>query len=161
VKPIDVTKLTDRELTNLIDNHRARNATDRPIYLEALEEQTCRRGRGLTFQKSFEAIRRSAVDGEFLSYKDLADASGVDWAKVRYAMPEHLWGLVEYAHRKGWPMLSSIVVNKTNVANGRMEPDTLKGFIGAALALGYPVTDEQAFLEEQQTKVFLWALDGG
>jgi hypothetical protein len=35
-----------------------------------------------------------------------------------------------------------------------MEPDTLKGFIGAARLLGYPVTDEQAFLKEQQARVF-------
>jgi hypothetical protein len=35
-----------------------------------------------------------------------------------------------------------------------MEPDTLKGFIGAARLLGYAVTDEEAFLKEQQVRVF-------
>jgi hypothetical protein len=38
-----------------------------------------------------------------------------------------------------------------------MEPETLKGFIGAARELGYQVADEQAFLREQQTRVFEWA----
>jgi hypothetical protein len=51
-------------------------------------------------------------------------------------------------------MLSAIVVNKPNVATGAMDPATLKGFIGAARELGYQVTDEQAFLREQQTRVF-------
>jgi hypothetical protein len=54
-------------------------------------------------------------------------------------------------------LLSAIVVNKPNVETGKMEPDTLKGFIGAARELGYPITDEQAFLKEQQARVFAWA----
>jgi hypothetical protein len=33
----------------------------------------------------------------------------------------------------------------------------LKGFIGAARLLGYVITDEEAFLREQQNKVFAWA----
>ena len=38
-----------------------------------------------------------------------------------------------------------------------MDPPTLKGFIGAARELGYTITDEQAFLKEQQDRVFAWA----
>jgi hypothetical protein len=65
--------------------------------------------------------------------------------------------LVEYAHRRGWPLISSIVVNKPNVGSGSMESDTLKGFIAAAHLLGYPVTDEVEFLRDQQSRVFAWA----
>jgi hypothetical protein len=54
-------------------------------------------------------------------------------------------------------MLSAIVVNKPNVRSGVMEPETLKGFVAAARDLGYPVTDEEAFLREQQVRVFEWA----
>jgi hypothetical protein len=71
-------------------------------------------------------------------------------------MGGHLWRLVEYAHRKGWPMLSAIVVNQRNVATGKMEPETLKGFIAAAKDLGYVVTGEEGFLKEQQGLVFQW-----
>jgi hypothetical protein len=84
----------------------------------------------------------------------LADASGADWGQVHYEIGGHLWRLVEYAHQKNLPMLSAIVVNKPNIDSGRMERDTLKGFIGAARLLGYPVTDEEAFLKEQQARVF-------
>ena len=92
-----------------------------------------------------------------MSYKDLADASGADWSKVHYSIGEHLWSLVEYAHLKGWPMLSAIVVNKPNVATGSMEPETLKGFIAAAKELGFSITDQEAFLRDQQNRVFEWA----
>lgn len=78
---------------------------------------------------------------------------------MHYAIGGHLWNLVEYDYRKGWPMLSAIVVNKPNVESGRMEPETLKGFVEAARALGYPVTDEEVFLREQQRLVFEWAQD--
>jgi hypothetical protein len=54
-------------------------------------------------------------------------------------------------------MLSAIVVNKQNVATGNMEPETLNGFLAAASDLGYVITDEEAFLREQQGRVFEWA----
>jgi hypothetical protein len=54
-------------------------------------------------------------------------------------------------------MLSAVVVNKPNVRSGAMEPETLRGFVGAARELGYPVTNEEAFLREQQARVFEWA----
>lgn len=102
-------------------------------------------------------IRRAARERRYVSYKELADASGADWGQVRYAIGQHMWDLVEYAHRMGWPMLSAIVVNKPNVTTGRMEPETLKGFIAAARDLEYDIgDDEEAFLREQQEKVFAW-----
>jgi hypothetical protein len=155
--PINVTKLTDDQLKNLIKNHRRQQATSAPVYLEALRELQVRKGKGLEFDKSFRIIRAAAKEHRFLSYKELADASGADWSQVHYSIGPHLWDLVEFAHWNDWPMLSAIVVNKPNVASGTMEPATLKGFIGAARELGYQVTDEQAFLREQQARVFEWA----
>ena len=111
----------------------------------------------MDFDKSFAIIRQAAKEGRFVSYKELADASDTDWGQVHYAIGDHLWNLVEYAHRMGWPMLSAIVVNKPNVTTGAMEPETLKGFIGAARLLEHDIGDEEAFLREQQKKVFVWA----
>jgi hypothetical protein len=53
-----------------------------------------------------------------------------------------LWDLVEHAHRRDWPLPSTIVVNKPNIGTGDMEPETLKGFFNAARQLppaGAPV----------------------
>jgi hypothetical protein len=155
--PLDVTKLSDQQLGNIIENHRRKGATHTSVYIDALAEQARRAGKGLDFDKSFEVIRRAAAEHRFVSYKELADASGTDWNQVHYSIGGHLWSLVEYAHRKGWPMLSAVVVNKQNVASGNMEPETLKGFIAAARELGFSITDEEAFLREQQRRVFEWA----
>lgn len=155
--PIDPENLTDSELDNLIQNHRDKGAMEAPLFAEALRERERRKGKGLDFDKSFSAIKRAASEGRFISYKELADTSEADWGKVHYAIGGHLWNLVEYAHHRKWPMLSSIVVNKPNVETGKMEPETLKGFIEAAQALGYVFTDGETFLKEQQQKVFAWA----
>jgi hypothetical protein len=156
--PINVTKLMDDQLKNLIENHRRHKETSAPVYLEALRELQIRRGKGgLEFDKSFQIIKAAAKEGLFLSYKDLADASGADWNQVHYSIGGHLWDLVEFADRNGWPMLSAIVVNKPNVRSEAMEPETLKGFVAAARDLGYAITDEEAFLHEQQARVFEWA----
>lgn len=155
--PINPETLIDNELENLIQNHRNKGATEAPLYAEALRERERRKGRGLDFDKSFTIIKKAASEGRFLSYKELADTSGADWGKAHYAIGGHLWNLVEYAHHKNWPMLSSIVVNKPNIETGKMEPDTLKGFVGAARALGYSFADDEKFLREQQKLVFEWA----
>ena len=149
--------MSDDQIQNFIDNHRRQNATNRPVYLEALAEQAKRIGKGLNFETSFNTIRAAAAEGNFLAYKDLAEASNAEWSKVRYKVAPHLLLLVEYAHRRDWPMLSAVVVNKPNIATGKMEAPTLKGFVEAAQALGYEVTDAEEFLREQQEKVFAWA----
>jgi hypothetical protein len=155
--PIEVENLSVGQLGNLIENHRRQQATDAPLYLDALREFENRKGKGLDFHKSMEIIRRAAEEGRFLSYKELADRSGVGWGQAHYAMGDHLWKLVEYSHRMEGVLLSAIVVNKTNLKTGKMDPETLTGFIGAARLLGYPVVDEKAFLKEQQARVFAWA----
>lgn len=152
--PVDVKALSIAELENLIENHRRRRATGAPLYTDALRERERRKGKGLEFAKSLMIILRAAKKNEFLSYKELADASGADWNQVHYAIGKHLWDLVEYAHLKKWPMLSAIVANKPNKTTGEMEPETLRGFITAARDLGYPILDEEAFLREQQARVF-------
>jgi hypothetical protein len=154
---IDVVKLTIDELRSLIVNHRHKARTDAPLYLEALAELARREGKGLNFEKTKEIVLNAARDGRFLSYKELADASDVDWGQAHYAIGGHLFQLIEYAHLRGWPLLSAIVVNKPNVATGEMEPSTLKGFVGGARALNISVTDELAFLSAEQQRVFAWA----
>jgi hypothetical protein len=153
----DLSARSDQQIRNLIDNHERQNATGRPIYAAALAERERRRSHGLDFETSMRVIRAAAQEGRFLSYKELADASGADWSKVHYAIGGHLWALITYAHARGWPMLSSVVVNKPNVETGEMEPRTLEGFVNAARLLGYAVVDPGEFLREQQALVFAWA----
>lgn len=147
----------DKQLANLIANYQRLQRVDDPYYLEALSEMARRKGAGLDFEKTFSAVLKAAKERRFLSYKQLADESEVEWSRVRYAANQHLGDLIEYAHRKGWPLLSAIIVNQQNLADGHMEPSTLRGFCEAARSLGYAVADEKAFLKDQQQRVFEWA----
>ena len=147
----------DKQLANLIANYKRLGNVDDAYYIEALSEMARRNGRGLDFDKTFRAVLKAANQRRFLSYKQLAEESGVEWSRVRYAANRHLGDLIEYAHRRGWPLLSAIIVNQQHLEDGRMEPSTLNGFCEAARALGYSIADEQAFLKDQQDRVFDWA----
>ncbi|MCQ8783540.1 hypothetical protein [Mangrovibrevibacter kandeliae] len=155
MRPVE--EQSDQELKNIIANHRRRERTGESVYLAALAEEARRKGNGLDFGKTFALVRKAAAANRFLGYKELADESGADWSKVHYSVNGHLGKLMEYAHRRGWPLLPAVVVNKKNVETGEMEPSMLKGFVTAAKALGYSVIDEEAFLREQQRRVFAWA----
>jgi hypothetical protein len=155
--PINVEILPIDQLENLIENHRRQRATNTPLYLDALRELEKRKGQGLDFDRSLSIIPQAARKGRFLSYKELADFSGVDWGQAHRAIGGHLWKLVEYSHLRHGILLSAIVVNKPNIATGKLEAQALKGFIEAPRLLDYAITDEQAFLKEQQASVFAWA----
>jgi hypothetical protein len=152
----DATKLSDEQLKNLIDNHRRAGATDRPLYASAIDEFNRRHGGELDLTTTLRYLRAAASEGRFVSYGELAAANGVSWDKVRYPMNTHLWVLVDYAKRRGWPMLSAIIVNKKHVATGEMDEATLSGFIEAARGLGHPVTGAVTFLKQQQEQCFEW-----
>jgi hypothetical protein len=153
---IDVTKLDDQGLKNLMENHRRLGATHAPAYGAASREWNARHGGGLSLEVSLAYLRQAAREGRFVSYGELADANGASWDKVRYPMNAHLWALVEHAHHRGWPMLSAMIVNKSHRDSGEMEPETLSGFIKAARVLKYDVGDPSAFLKSQQALCFQW-----
>lgn len=153
---VDWAAKTTQEIQIFVDRCRDQGAFEHSELQSALKELGQRRAKGLNFDKSLAIVRGAAADRRFLSYKDLADESGVEWTSVHYAINWHLWDLVQFAHCHGWPMLSAIVVNKQHQKKGDMNPETLQGFIGAARQLGHRVTDTEAFLKDQQEKVFEW-----
>ena len=60
------------------------------------------RGSGLDFRKTFEIVSIAASAGRYVSYREVADFSGLAWKTAQRLMPKHLVNLCEYAHRKGW-----------------------------------------------------------
>ena len=157
----DLSAKTDQELQNLVDNHRRKNSLSAPLYLEALAERERRRRNGLEFAKSLAIILAAARERRCISYKQLAEASGAKWDKVHYAMNQHLWDLISWAHGHGWPILSAVVVNQENTETMNMKPETLKGFITAAQDLGRTDIDpdHETFLKAEQQRVFQFALE--
>jgi hypothetical protein len=153
---IDLNKLDNKSLQILIDNHRNKGATDHSLYIEALAEQTRRENKELDLNETIKIVSDAAAKGRFISYAEVASASGANWNKVRYAMGPHLDELIVHCHRNGMPLLSAIVVNKPNITTGALDVDALKGFIAGVHRVEIKVVDSEAFLREQQKKVFEW-----
>jgi hypothetical protein len=151
---VDLKTLSDDHLESLIENYRTHNATDRPEFRSFVEEHNRRFGGNLDLQKTIDFVLGRARERQFTSYGEIAKLHGADWSKVRHLMPHHLWDIVQWARSHGLPMLTAVIVNKENVQSGEMEPQTLKGFIRAAEALGYDPKDWQSFLREQQEECF-------
>lgn len=165
---LDFSKLDTKDLKTLEINYCKAIAEKKQVYLmnpdkvragyEEIRRELAGRSSGeLSIDRSTAKILDSAKAGRFISYGELAEASGASWIKVRRQMPSHLWLVISKGHERNAPMLSAIVVNKPNLKTGDMEPETLKGFITAARDLGYSVTNEVAFLKDQQRRVFEWA----
>ena len=143
-------------MQTLIGNYRRLKATEHGAYADAMTEWSKRNSGELDLDQSIAYLRDAAARRKFVSYSELALASGVSWDRARYPMNAHLGILVDYAIRQGWPMLSAIVVNKQHLDTGEMDDATMQGFIKCAHDLGLPVADESTFLKDQQQRVFDW-----
>lgn len=152
----DVKTLSDDGLINVINNHRAKGATSQSLYIDALAEQSRRKHGGLDFATTITVLTDAAKHGKFVSYKQLADASGAKWSKVHWSVGPHLDSLIEYCHRRGLPILSSIVVNQDNVEDGMLEAESLKGFVAGVRRLGIIVAHGESYYREEQQRVFEW-----
>lgn len=111
----------------------------------------------LSINNSYRAILRAARAGHFVAYGDIAAANDVDWSRARRPMPAHLDRLLQICHTRGWPLITSLVVSRENLASGRLEGESLSGFIAGVRRLGISIDDTSAFLHEEQQKVFAWA----
>ena len=106
------------------------------------------------------AIHAAARARRFLSYGDVAAASGLPWSAARRRMDPHLFDLCRRATARRWPLLSALVVDKPSVAHGAMRGRPLIGFARAAERCGRIVgPDVAAFLAEEQRRVFEWAAE--
>lgn len=111
----------------------------------------------LDLQRTYSAVLKAARERRFISYGDVAKANGADWQKVRRPMNRHLGELVSLAVKRGWPMVSAIVVNQQNLESGTLEGTARDGFLTAARESGLKVDDPDAFVTSQQEAVFSWA----
>lgn len=150
-------KFSDKQIRNLIENYQRQGKTAEVYYHELLEENSRRSGNGLSFEKTLEAVKQAARERRFLPYIELAERSGCTWNKVRHSIPRHLQSLLEYCHARDMPLLSAIVVNKHNAKTGKLDEGSLSGFTKGVEELGISVSDPDAFLREEQEKIFAWA----
>lgn len=152
----DLTKFDDQQIENLIANYLKQGKHDTDEFAAFVAEQNRRNGRGLELQTTLRLLHDAARERRFVSYKDVADASGLDWAKARRLIPHHLGGVCRFAHRHGWPLVSAIVVNAPNRDKGTFTDANLGGFTKVARELGHVVTDAEALVYAEQERVFAW-----
>jgi hypothetical protein len=146
-----------KELETIIGNCVRLKRTSDPVYTACRGILESRRAGDFDMEKTVAAIINSGKIGRFLSYKDVADASGLDWAKSRRRVGLHLDSVCVFSEGKGWPLLSAIVVHKDKLDSGAMTEENRKGFLDAARAAGRIVDiEEDAFVKREQIRVFEW-----
>jgi len=106
---------------------------------------------------TYHAIVDAAKQRKFLSYGDIAKAHGAEWAKVRYTVNRHLEELLEAASARGWPLITSIVVNKNGLKTGQMDDTAAEGFIEGAKRRGRSIASPAVFVRDEQERTFNWA----
>lgn len=144
-------------LANTVENFGRQGLGNDERCLAALEELNRLRSH-LEFRKSVTAIRTVAEQRHYISYGDVGAASGFAWKEARRTIDRHLDELCRWAHLRGWPLITALVVEKPNVTSGKLEGVALDGFIRTAKRLDRYVTgDEKAFLKAEQESVFAWA----
>lgn len=145
-------------LRTTIENFRRKGLAVDVRYLNAMQELDLLTGGGLEFQKSFTAIKAAARARKFISYGQVAAANRISWAKARRPMNTHLDELCLWAYAKGWPLITSIVVERDHLENGLLGKAALAGFLSAARRCGIVVGQaEEECLKDQQEQTFVWA----
>jgi hypothetical protein len=154
---IDLDSKATKDLETIVANCERLKRTSDPLYAAANAILELRRTGEYNMEKTIATIRKHGRVRNFLSYKDIADASGLNWVKTRRGVGPHLEAVSHYATEQGWPNLTSIVVNKDKVDTGEMTKDNLKGFLEGVRNAGQDVDIEDvAFMKREQQRVFAW-----
>jgi hypothetical protein len=154
---VDLDTKTTKELEIIIANCQRLNRTGDARCLAASKILDDRRNGDYNMEKTVAAICERGKQGQFLSYKDIANASGLEWGNVFRQINLHLDSVCSYAHGQGWPLLPAIVVNQGNLSSGDMTVANRKGFLDAVKGAGRDVDIEPvAFIKREQKRVFDW-----
>jgi hypothetical protein len=154
---VDLDSKATKDLETIVANCVRLNRTGDPVFAAANAILETRRTGEYNMEKTIAAIRKHGVLRSFMTYKDVADASGLNWVKSRRGVGPHLDAVSVYTTEKGWPLLTSIVVHKDKISTGEMTRENLKGFLNGVQAAGQEVDIEGVdFMKREQQRVFAW-----
>jgi hypothetical protein len=154
---VDLEAKTTKELETIVANCQRLKRTGDARCLAASKILQDRRNGDYNMEKTVATILDHGQRGRFLSYRDVASASGLEWGNVFRQISPHLDAVCSYSHGKGWPLLTAIVVSHQNLASGEMTVANRKGFLEAAKGAGRNVDIEDvAFVKREQQRVFDW-----
>jgi hypothetical protein len=154
---IDLDSKATKDLETIVANCVRLNRTSDPMFDAANKILETRRTGEYNMDKTIATIRKHGRVRNFLSQKDVAEASGLNWVRSRRGVAPHLDALAAYCNDKGWPLLPAIVVQKDKTDTGEMTAENLKGFLASVPASGRePDIEDIAFLKREQQRVFAW-----
>lgn len=151
-----------KQLEQLVENYNRRGEVHGADFAALLREREAKRAdlQEPDLYKSLELLKARAREGRFVSYGELAGASGLTWThtlRARMSGPKsHLDRLLDLCNSQRLPLLTAICVNKGNLATGDLEEFALAGFVAGAKRLHRQVGEEQAFLRQCQEECFSW-----
>lgn len=160
---MDFEKKSLPELRQMQSNYERLKKTETEDYRTLIATIDRRGANGLDIAKTVQFLKTAAAEHRYVSYKDIAAASGVVWDNtVRLRMGAHLDEVTRQVARDGGPLISAIVVNQPNITTGKFEPVALRGFmkivteLRGETAVRSPAANA-ATLAEAQEEVFRWA----
>jgi len=153
----DLSRFDNEGIEGAIRRHQEQGATDRPLYHALLAERSRRNSKYLNIEKTIDLLIRTARKKTYTTYKQVTEANGIDFSKVRYQAGKHLDEIIDLCHSRGWPLLSALCVKQNEVNSGDLSGDSLKGFVAGVRRHNIPVTDAHEFLKSTQTACFEWA----
>jgi hypothetical protein len=158
IRQPDLAVMKTSDLKLLIQRHEEKGATDRPLYSAAKSELARRLSGQLNVLTTLEHLRACARKKMFTTYGAVAEANGLEWRVARRPMPNHLLQILEECHGRGWPLLSALCVNATEVKTGELSGPSLDGFIsGVERVVKTKIDSPRMFLKRTQRECFDWA----
>lgn len=155
---MDMTSKTDKQLQNLIDNHRRAGKLDAPLAIAAIDEQA-RRNTAFDFKAGIEFLLKAASERRAVNYRELAEAGGVlkpgDRWHQHMTQKIPLSQIVDYAHTHDLPALTALVETTQGVTESILA-GFQKGLDDTGIHVPAGMTIEEFYHSERQ-RAFDWA----
>lgn len=157
---MDMTAKTDKQIQNLIDNHRREGKLHAPLAVAAIEEQA-QRNTTFDFKSGIEFLQQAARDRRAVNYRQLAEAGGVlkpgDTWYQHMARKIPLSQIVDYAHTHDLPAITALIETTQGVTES-----ILGGFqkglddTGIRVPIGMTIRE---FYDAERQRAFDWAAE--
>lgn len=155
---MDMSEKTDKQIQNLIENHRRAGKLDAPLAVAAIEEQG-RRNKAFNFKAGIEFLLQAARDKRPVNYRQLAEAGGVlkpgDVWHQHMARKIPLSHIVDYAHTHDLPAITALIETTQGVTDSILA-GFQKGLEDTGIRVPSGMSIKEFYLSERE-RAFDWA----
>lgn len=156
---MDMSEKSDKQISNLIENHRRAGKLTAPLAIAAIKEQV-RRNKTFDFKAGIEFLFQAARDKRPVNYRQLAEAGGVlksgDVWHQHMARKIPLSQIVDYAHTHGLPAITALIETTQGVTDSILA-GFQKGLDDTGIRLPPGISVREFYFSERQ-RTFDWAV---